>query len=134
MKDKDTYLKSDGSFTDDKTIATYTIGNNGTAAGITVPTSFSFYVKDADGNYLLKNGTFGTQAAATYTVAANGTVDYENVPEGTYTVTEVGGTVDGYKLTTTCTNNGAKIESSTDDKTITIVNTYEKEEVKGELM
>ena len=107
------------------------------ATGISAPTSFSFYVQNANKEFLLKDGTTGTQAAATYTIAAGETFDYANVPEGTYTVTEVGGSVDGYKLTTTYTypNNAssASITQNGDEKTITIVNTYEKEYGKLEI-
>ena len=105
------------------------------ADGITLPTNYTFSV--SNGSKWLKTDGSLSDTKVTYTVTKDGTVNFVDVPEGTYTVTEeTPDTINGYSLEITYTNNGAQIQSSTDEKTITITNTYKKDtttEVKGKL-
>ena len=103
------------------------------ADGITVPTSFTFYVTNADGAYLTQNnGT--TTAETTYTIAGGATFEFNHVPAGTYTVTEVTpAAIQGYSLVTRYTDNGAAIVNNGDSQTIGITNTYTRDTVEGTL-
>ncbi|MBR1796680.1 MAG: hypothetical protein IJ757_01505 [Clostridiales bacterium] len=100
------------------------------ADGITVPTSFTFYVTNADGAYLTQNnGT--TTAETTYTIAGGATFEFNHVPAGTYTVTEVTpAAIQGYSLVTRYTDNGAAIVNNGDSQTIGITNTYTREQTQ----
>lgn len=112
-----------GSLTISKKVEGYTF-----AAGKT----FDVTVKDADGNYVDKDGNVSTDKAV-IEIPAGGSVTINNIPVGDYTVSEEteGTAVAGYDLEVTVNNEGKVTITKDTTATAEVTNTYTQD--KGSL-
>ncbi|RGG35583.1 hypothetical protein DWY07_04585, partial [Clostridium sp. AF23-6LB] len=109
-----TYTQDRGSLTVEKAVAGYTFDANKT---------FAIYVTNASGEYVKEDGS--TTATKTgISVPANGSVTINDIPVGTYTVSEEanGTAVKDYGLTVSGEGNVTVTKDAT--ATVTVTNTY----------